>query len=135
SQQNSWCATSEIFNNLIKENPSLALKHDSINSWLMQNSENLQRDSEAGPYIIPVVVHIIHNYGPENISDAQIASGIAQLNMDFQGTLNADHVDVVPEFQSIIGLPNIEFRLAKLDPNGNCTNGITRTQTTLTYDA
>lgn len=135
SQQNSWCATSEIFNNLIKDNPSLALKHDSINSWLMENSENLQRESEAGPYIIPVVVHIIHNYGPENISDAQIASGIAQLNMDFQGTLNADHADVVPEFQSIIGLPNIEFRLAKLDPSGNCTNGITRTQTTLTYDA
>ncbi len=135
AQQNGWCNTSEIFNDLIQKNPELGIKYDSMNLWLKENASSLQRESEAGPYIIPVVVHIIHNNGSENISDAQIASGIAQLNMDFQGTPNADHASVIPQFQSIIGHPNIEFRLARLDPNGNCTNGITRTVSTTTYDA
>lgn len=135
AQNQGWCITSEIFNELINKHPEYKLEHENFEKWIQENSGSIQRESEAGPYIIPVVVHVIHNYGLENISDAQIASGIAQLNLDFQGTPNADHTSVVPEFQSIIGHPNIEFRLAKIDPNGNCTNGITRTASTTTYNA
>ena len=32
---------------------------------------------------LPVVVHIIHDNGPENISDAQVLNGIQQLNEAF----------------------------------------------------
>lgn len=71
--------------------------------------------------IIPVVVHVIHNGGVENISDAQIQSQIDVLNEDFRkiaGTNgNGNGVDT-----------EIEFRLAKISPNGHCTNGIVRVQ-------
>lgn len=75
--------------------------------------------------IIPVVVHVIHNGGTENISDAQIQSQMDVLNEDFRkmsGT-NGDGNGIDSE---------IEFCLAKITPDGKCTNGIVRIQSTFT---
>jgi PKD repeat protein len=74
---------------------------------------------------IPVVVHIIHAGGPENISDRQVNSAIDQLNTDYQ-KLNADTANTVPVFRARAAAIGFRFRLAKKDPNGNCTTGITR---------
>ncbi len=65
-------------------------------------------------YTIPTVVHVIHNNGPENISNAEIIAGLDNLNSKFNGEIAGADCD-------------IEFRLAKIDPNGDCTSGITRT--------
>lgn len=73
---------------------------------------------------IPVVVHVIHVGGAENISDAQVQSQIDVLNEDFRkmtGT-NGDGNGVDTE---------IQFCLAKKTPEGKCTNGIVRIQSTL----
>ncbi|MBL7981665.1 MAG: PKD domain-containing protein [Flavobacteriales bacterium] len=85
----------------------------------------------GGPLIIPVVFHIIHNNGPENISDAQVYDAVRVLNDDFNRQ-NADWTNVRPEFLDLVANVGIEFRLAQLDPEGNCTNGITRTVSTQT---
>ncbi len=78
-----------------------------------------------GIYFIPVVVHVIHNGGPENISDAQIASQIQILNEDFRkiSGSNGDGNGVDTK---------IEFCLAKISPDGKCTNGIVRIKSSLT---
>jgi PKD repeat protein len=83
--------------------------------------------------VIPIVFHIIHNYGPENISREQVEDAVRIINEDFQLT-NTDQSEVIPAFQNIIGNAQVEFRLARKDPNGNCTDGITRTVSTLTYN-
>ncbi|MDX1652884.1 MAG: M43 family zinc metalloprotease [Brumimicrobium sp.] len=88
--------------------------------------------ARAVQYTIPVVFHIIHAGGPENISDAQIEDCIRIMNDDYQ-KLNADAANVQSEFLPIVADAEIEFKLAKRDPNGNCHNGITRTYSTLTY--
>ena len=45
------------------------------------------RSTMSGPsYVIPVAVHIIHQNGPENISDAQVQSQLWALNRDFANT-------------------------------------------------
>lgn len=90
-----------------------------------------QRDGAATPYVIPVVVHIIHNNGPENISDQQVYDAIRVLNEDFNRQ-NPGWQNVRPEFLSIVADVGIQFRLARKDPQGNCTNGITRTVSPLT---
>lgn len=81
--------------------------------------------SSHGIKTIPVVVHVIHNNGTENISDAQILSQIEVLNEDFRkmpGTLgDGNGVDT-----------EIEFCLAKISPDGDCTDGIVRVRSTLT---
>ena len=84
-------------------------------------------------YVIPVVFHVIHENGPENISDAQIHDAMRILNDDFN-QLNPDWDDVNPAFIGLVGNIGIEFRLAQKDPNGNCTKGITRTESPLTND-
>lgn len=84
-------------------------------------------------YVIPVVVHVVHLGGSENISEQQIFSGIEQMNLDF----NMDNPDIggtIPEFEGILGNCDIEFRLATKDPDGNCHSGITRTYSETTYD-
>ena len=61
----------------------------------------------------------------DNISDRQINSAIAGLNEDYQ-KLNADTASIIPLFRPIAASIGFRFRLAKKDPNGNCTTGITR---------
>ncbi len=82
-------------------------------------------------YVIPVVFHVIHDNGPENISDENVQDAIRVLNDDFN-KLNADWDNVKEEFLDIVADVGVTFRLAGLDPDGNCTSGITRTQSTLT---
>lgn len=84
-------------------------------------------------YIIPVVFHIIHNNGPENISDAQVYDAIRVMNEDFN-KMTPDWQDVQPEFLSRVADMGVTFKLAQLDPAGNCTNGVTRTVSPLTND-
>ena len=80
----------------------------------------LSTDARSGNVkIIPVVVHIFHQGGPENISDAQVQSQIQVLNEDYRklpGT-NGDGNGVDME---------VQFCLAHIGPDGECTNGIVR---------
>jgi len=93
---------------------------------------------ENGKKIIPVVVHVIHDFGGENISDAVIQGAIDALNKNINGQsdkfLNQlSGNPLTPDiFASVIGVANVEFRLAKIDPSGNSTNGILRVQSELT---
>ena len=82
-------------------------------------------------YVIPIVFHVVHQGGVENISDEQIYDALEKLNEDYSGS-NSDLANVVPEFTAVIGNPDIEFRLATKDINGDCHPGITRTYSTNT---
>jgi len=69
--------------------------------------------------IIPVVIHVIHDGGTNNISDAQIQSQIDVLNEDFRKKVATNGFGAGVD-------TDIEFCLAKKDPQGKCTNGIVR---------
>jgi Pregnancy-associated plasma protein-A/Secretion system C-terminal sorting domain len=85
--------------------------------------------------VIPVVVHILHNGeavgSGRNLSFAQIQSQILVLNEDFR-RFNVSSSNTPLAFAPVAADANIEFRLACTDPNGNPTDGITRTQTNIT---
>ncbi|MFM7757688.1 MAG: M43 family zinc metalloprotease [Crocinitomicaceae bacterium] len=83
-------------------------------------------------YKIPIVFHVLHNNGVENISDEQIYNALDILNRDFR-KLNADTATVQSDF---VGMPSdveVEFVLATKAPNGTCFKGITRTSSPLSY--
>ncbi|MDG1840913.1 MAG: M43 family zinc metalloprotease [Crocinitomicaceae bacterium] len=84
-------------------------------------------------YTIPVVFHVLHNGGIENISDDQIEDAISILNRDFR-LQNADAANVGSEFQGMPSDVEVEFALAKKAPNGDCFKGITRTMSPISYD-
>ena len=82
-------------------------------------------------YRIPVVVHVVHNNASNfiggsnntNISDEQIKTQIRVLNEDYRRKVGTNGFNANP-----IGADmEIEFELATKDPQGNATNGITRT--------
>ena len=85
--------------------------------------------------IIPTVFHILTEGGAENVSKTQIFYALQFLNQDFNRQ-NPDTIGIPEVFQQLRGNPKVEFRLARLDPQGNCTDGIERIYTPLTgaYD-
>lgn len=104
-----------------------------IQQTIADHPEWKEKSHERGTikYTIPVVFHILHEGGSENISNEQIYNAINHMNEDYQKS-NSSWPNVVPYFLSIVADIQIEFILAKKDPNGNCTNGITRTYTSET---
>ncbi len=87
--------------------------------------------SDTDYYDIPVVVHVLHNYGSEVLQDNQIYNLIAEMNRFY--SLKNDTSSVVKEFKKYVGNARMRFHLANIDPAGNPTNGITRHRTYLTY--
>lgn len=89
---------------------------------------------ESGIITIPVVIHIVHNtsskniggFNNGNITEEQVWSQMDVLNEDFR-RLNADTVNTPNEYKGIAADIGIEFCLASTDPDGNVSNGITRT--------
>lgn len=80
----------------------------------------------GGVYRIPVVVHVIHDGEPlgagSNIPDQNILDQIAVLNEDFRRMPGTPGWSSDPRSADT----QIEFVLAKRDPNGNPTTGIVR---------
>lgn len=94
--------------------------------------ESNNSNARAETLVIPLVFHVLHQNGPENISDAQIHDCIRSMNLDFnEGNIELD--EIIPEFQDNIGNAEVEFRLATLDPTGNPTSGIDRIESNRTF--
>ncbi len=133
AQDRRECGTDEIWKQLLKDDPSVLLESQKLEDFTKQFTANYQQKAGAVK-IIPVVVHIIHNYGAENIKDQQVFDAIKVLNDDLR-KLSSDTNEIVAAFKGIAADCEVEFRLAQKDPFGNCTNGITRTASIQTYSA
>jgi len=136
SQDLKHCGADEFAYEFYQSNPQLQKLMEQKREELRLHTkkyvaENYARRSADSILTIPVVFHVIHNYGNENISEAQIASGIKVMNQGFRKQL-ADTANIVADFKPIAADCEIEFKLAKLDPNGKCTNGINRIASPLT---
>jgi hypothetical protein len=116
----------ELLNNSAEFRANQQLLEDETRLFLDHN--NLQRTNTA-TYIIPVVFHVIHTGGAGNISDAQIMDQISILNKEFPRQ-QADTSLTPAAFKALAAPFSVEFRLATIDPSGNCTNGINRIYST-----
>ncbi len=124
------CGTMQVHRRLMDEDPNYARRCRRI-------EEHAFRAAMSGPTMrpgctqIPVVVHVVYKTAAQNISQAQIDSQIDVLNQDFRKK-NPDVANVPAPFAPLAGDARIEFVLASTDPDGNPTNGVTRTETTKT---
>ncbi|MBL7952633.1 MAG: hypothetical protein JNM62_13045 [Flavobacteriales bacterium] len=80
-----------------------------------------------------MVFHILHENGPENITDAQVLDAMAALNEAFNME-PGDTLAVYPGNTVVTAFIGVEFCLALFDPEGNPTTGIERLVTALTND-
>ncbi len=131
------CGTVEYTQKLKSQNRILE-NETTFENWLQKNKSKTKKTGAfrtQATYQVPVVVHVIHNGEAigvgKNISEAQILSQIAVLNKDYQ-RLNSDASNTPAEFLPVAGIFDIEFVLAKRDPEGLPTTGIVRKQGTKT---
>ncbi len=121
AQQNGTCGTNAYNKEMWAKNPQLEQQHAQL------SQESLERFRQNGKtrssYVLPIVFHVIHNYGTENIDDALIYDLVDKLNI-YYSRQNSDTSFVEPAFDTLIGNPDIEARFVTKDPFGNCTNGI-----------
>jgi PKD repeat protein len=131
-QEDRPCAQPEAEEILFNTNPGLKMEAlrltQEFNQFVDEFSSSRTNDDTL---YVPVVFHVLHQNGPENVPAEIIHETIAQMNMDYQAE-NADLGNIHEAFQPLIPVTNILFRLAQKDPDGNCTNGIIRTETPLT---
>ena len=77
-------------------------------------------------YKIPIVFHVLHDGGENNISREQILDALRILNEDYR-LQNSDFDQVATVFAGTQADVEIEFVLASKAPDGTCFTGITRT--------
>lgn len=134
-EQKPFCGTDEMHQQIFAEHPEyspgIIRAYEKLQDFTA-NYISTPKTKAGSQYVIPVVFHIIHDGGPENINDSQILDAIKQVNIQYR-KLNADTSEIVSPFKSLAADIDVELRLAQLDPNGNCTSGITRTVSPLTY--
>ena len=128
------CSTTEEDQKLIDLDPSILTIREEIMSnykakinW-MRNNPNVKTPDYV--YRIPVVVHIMHNYGNspgktyyDFLNNRQrYVDAVEEINRVFS---NADSNFIQAPFNQIAHKLNIEFYLANKDPQGNLTKGMT----------
>lgn len=125
------CASHEYLQQQLQADPLLAQRIAALEAYRVDDIM-LNGTGAPSPAIIkiPVVVHVLYNTPAQNISDAQIKSQIEVLNRDFR-KLNADTVNVPAVFKHLAADCQLEFELAKIDPSGRATTGITRKSTSI----
>lgn len=124
AQEEYSCAFTQTNKQYLQKYPLLQNKLENWEQGYTQrvNAKHLSRSNSE--YNLPLVVHIIHNNGPENISNEQVSNAVAHLNQSFS---NSDY------FADSEGLDTgIQFCLAQQDPEGNLTEGINRVSSPLT---
>ncbi len=127
------CGADEMRIATLQVNPKIATAVVERDLKLEEFTREFENSTNRGGQImtIPVVFHVIHEYGNENISRAQILDGLSILNNTFRKTA-ADTADIIEAFKPIHADCEIQFALAAKDPEGNCHSGINRIASALT---
>lgn len=125
------CATFDAMEEAFEKDPAARARYNAVQKVLQAQHDEYEALKAAGKitappvYTVPVVFHVLHKGGPENVADINITTALAEVNKDFAKAA-ADHSTTAEPFQTSFINSEIVFMLAKKDPNGNCTSGITR---------
>ncbi|NCP45418.1 MAG: hypothetical protein GW818_03060, partial [Flavobacteriales bacterium] len=141
-----WCGADQHNEALLENNPALQEQHRLFEEYVQeytrthsgQNEKKGGTNDKTPNFIIPVVFHVLTFNGQGYVSKQDIDDAILRLNEDFR-RLNSDtsqtrNTTNAP-FAPVAVDAKVEFRLAHKDPNGNCTEGIVRVESSLSVDA
>lgn len=121
------CASTEYEAMLQKNNPK-RMTDEQFEAWIAPLIANAtaNKSQNGGVITIPVVVHVIHSGqalgAAPNITDNQVISQITVMNNDYRKMASTPGFNTSPVGADTM----IQFALAKVDPNGNPTDGIDR---------
>ena len=128
-EQVEYCITHKKMNQILSNPANVLIKGQDDAETILNQKKPIEKGTI---YKIPVVFHVLHINGVENISDEQIYDALAILNRDYR-RLNLDADNVHVDFQGMPTDVEVEFVLSTKAPNGACFKGITRTMNALSY--
>lgn len=131
------CVTTEYWQSQLNNDAALRMRYIQLESSAKTRSSISKKEQGSDvadvPLItIPVVIHVLYNNEEQNISNAQIQSQLNILNKDFR-KLNDDTAQIPAFFAPLAADCRVQFELAKSDPEGRATTGITRKKTDRLY--
>jgi hypothetical protein len=134
--QLSPCYTDEHYRELLKTYPQLVEYEEQFNEQMgrLAGARTTAAAPDTAIYDVPVVVHVIHDYGNENVPDNTVYEAAAYWAIVYMKQ-NPDTANVIPPFIPYIGNPRIRLHLATIDPNGKPTKGVVRHMSYLTANA
>lgn len=125
------CAAAYFHDHFLGKNAGYRAAHDALETSIFhQTLEYTDRQSAIAPppqatLTLPIVFHIVHQNGPENLTDAQVQTALGHLNAAFA------HTGYFAQNGAGADVP-IQFCLARQTPNKKPATGITRTVSPLT---
>lgn len=136
------CATDGVFQRLKQQHPEIATFEQQLDKAIKDGMQHVNFEKfaklttapDTQTYDIPIVIHVVHDYGAEYLSDDDIFAAVNNWATIYRGE-NSDTSDVIAPFKKYVGNPRIRLHLATIDPNGNPTKGITHHQSYLSYNA
>lgn len=131
-QNNNWCNTDQHNQNLLLNHPTSPSAAEILESRIAKYRKTANKAGDV--LIIPTVVHVVHQFGSEDIDKSKVEDFIRIMSDDFRRK-NADTTDTRSQFKPHASDGRVEFRLAKIDPNGNCTDGVVRVKSDLSFGA
>lgn len=126
--QTERCGTQVYLEQWLAENPQLRKTYEHQQAAAASRIEN--STAMTATITIPVVFHVVYNIAEQNIPDDRILEQLDVLNNDYN-RLNQDGQSTPSPFLGVSAATNIQFCLAKRDPNNKPTSGIIRKQTTV----
>lgn len=120
------CATYEAMETRFAQDPSARVAFEKAQQQIQEAGKataNAARPASAFEYTVPVVFHVLHQGGPENVSDAACFAALDQVNKDY-ARMSQDTSSIFAPFKSLYVASDIKFMPAKKDPQGNCINGV-----------
>ncbi len=144
AQKTAPCATDAVYKQLLLTHPELAQSEANYNKQIAEGLKKInfnglkkttfvdQTGNEDFWYDIPIVIHFVHDYGIEYLSDDEIYNDLIDWNKVYAHQ-NYDTISVIAPFIKYEGNPHIRLHLATKDPNGKPTHGITRHRDYNTY--
>lgn len=120
--QVNFCAFDDV-NQQLRSSENYRQSEDALNNLIANKlSQGIQKTNTV--QYIPVVFHVMHLNGPENMSDSIIQSELDKVNAYLSNS--------APYYNANAINSNIQLCLASSDPLGNPTTGITRHYTAYT---
>lgn len=129
AQSTEPCGTDILYTKLLATRPAIKTLEQKADAAVTSFKPTFNKAN--GIIYIPVVFHVIHQDGPENISQEQIMNQIDILNEDFRKKNGTPGFNISPVGTDM----QIEFRLAQYDPNGKKHDGIIRIKNAATENA
>lgn len=117
------CMTFNAMEEVFTQDPDARIRYEKAVAEFEQNMHSYTGKSAAPEFTVPVVFHVLHTGGSDNLADAAIQQALAWVNMDFDRT-HTDVNTIQQPFQNLFIDSDIKFMLAHKDPQGNCTSGI-----------